>query len=298
MAARAAGRCRRGFARAARAPPHPGHDARLRVPRADREARAWKAKKGWTFPGTRRTAATSTTTSASPSTSRSSRRSTTTARGPSTSAGSAHPFDFEQPVEMPGTSCFLRHGDRVFHTYSLVRARRRDDRRLVLLPRPHRPRPPGGLGGARRAGLTARAPRSRTSPVDPANGWRHCPLYTGSWRHPRSGYILPYGNMSPDDGLRGARRTHPPADPRSAPRRRALGQRPRRPAGRSASPASPSTSRCCARPGSSPCAAQGKQRLYALRSEPLAEVDAWLEPYREFWSSRLDALEHHLEENP
>jgi predicted dithiol-disulfide oxidoreductase (DUF899 family) len=33
-------------------------------------------------------------------------------------AGSAHPFDFEQPVEMPGTSFFLRHGDRVFHTYS------------------------------------------------------------------------------------------------------------------------------------------------------------------------------------
>ena len=33
-------------------------------------------------------------------------------------AGSAHPFDFEQPVEMPGTSCFLRQDDRVFHTYS------------------------------------------------------------------------------------------------------------------------------------------------------------------------------------
>jgi predicted dithiol-disulfide oxidoreductase (DUF899 family) len=33
-------------------------------------------------------------------------------------AGSAHPFDFEQPAEMPGTSVFLRHGERVFHTYS------------------------------------------------------------------------------------------------------------------------------------------------------------------------------------
>src|SRR5688572_24805322 len=43
---------------------------------------------------------------------------------------------------------------------------------------------------------------------------------------------------------------------------------------------------------------QGKQRLYALRSQPLAEVDAWLEPYRAFWSNRLDALERHLEENP
>ena len=44
--------------------------------------------------------------------------------------------------------------------------------------------------------------------------------------------------------------------------------------------------------------AQGKQRLYALRPEPLAEIDQWLEPYRAFWSQRLDALERHLEENP
>lgn len=42
----------------------------------------------------------------------------------------------------------------------------------------------------------------------------------------------------------------------------------------------------------------GKQRLYALRPEPLAEVDQWLEPYRALWSWRLDALERHLEENP
>jgi DNA-binding transcriptional ArsR family regulator len=42
----------------------------------------------------------------------------------------------------------------------------------------------------------------------------------------------------------------------------------------------------------------GRQRLYRLRAEPLAEVDAWLEPYREHWSGRLDALERHLEENP
>jgi DNA-binding transcriptional ArsR family regulator len=44
--------------------------------------------------------------------------------------------------------------------------------------------------------------------------------------------------------------------------------------------------------------AHGKQRLYALRPEPLAEVDQWLEPYRALWSKRLDALERHLEENP
>jgi DNA-binding transcriptional ArsR family regulator len=44
--------------------------------------------------------------------------------------------------------------------------------------------------------------------------------------------------------------------------------------------------------------AEGRQRRYALRTDPLAEVDAWLEPYRAFWSSQLDALERHLEDNP
>ena len=42
----------------------------------------------------------------------------------------------------------------------------------------------------------------------------------------------------------------------------------------------------------------GRERRYALRAEPLAEVDAWLAPYRAHWSARLDALERHLEENP
>jgi DNA-binding transcriptional ArsR family regulator len=44
--------------------------------------------------------------------------------------------------------------------------------------------------------------------------------------------------------------------------------------------------------------ADGKWRRYALRPEPLAGVDRWLEPYRAFWSRRLDTLERHLEENP
>src|SRR3954451_5204719 len=43
--------------------------------------------------------------------------------------------------------------------------------------------------------------------------------------------------------------------------------------------------------------AEGKQRVYGLKAQPLQEVDAWLEPYRAFWSGRLDALERHLEEN-
>ncbi|MGA2804949.1 MAG: metalloregulator ArsR/SmtB family transcription factor [Acidimicrobiales bacterium] len=38
-----------------------------------------------------------------------------------------------------------------------------------------------------------------------------------------------------------------------------------------------------------------QRRVYQLRAEPLSEVDAWLEPYRRFWSGRLDALEAHLE---
>ena len=42
----------------------------------------------------------------------------------------------------------------------------------------------------------------------------------------------------------------------------------------------------------------GRERRYALRAEPLADIDAWLEPYRAYWSHRLDALERHLEEHP
>jgi DNA-binding transcriptional ArsR family regulator len=39
----------------------------------------------------------------------------------------------------------------------------------------------------------------------------------------------------------------------------------------------------------------GKRRLYRVLPEPLAEVDAWLAPYRRFWANRLDALQAHLE---
>lgn len=44
--------------------------------------------------------------------------------------------------------------------------------------------------------------------------------------------------------------------------------------------------------------AEGKQRMYSLHPQPLIEVDQWLQPYRALWSERLDALEHHLKENP
>ncbi len=41
--------------------------------------------------------------------------------------------------------------------------------------------------------------------------------------------------------------------------------------------------------------ADANRRLYALRPAALAELDAWLDPYRRLWSGRLDALESHLD---
>ncbi len=36
--------------------------------------------------------------------------------------------------------------------------------------------------------------------------------------------------------------------------------------------------------------ADGARRLYVVNPAPLEEVDLWLEPFRQFWSQRLDAL--------
>jgi DNA-binding transcriptional ArsR family regulator len=43
------------------------------------------------------------------------------------------------------------------------------------------------------------------------------------------------------------------------------------------------------------CTVDAQRRLYRLRPEPLEEVDAWLAPFRRFWSAHLDALERHLD---
>ena len=40
---------------------------------------------------------------------------------------------------------------------------------------------------------------------------------------------------------------------------------------------------------------EAQRRLYRLRPEPLMELDAWLVPFRRFWSEQVDALERHLE---
>jgi DNA-binding transcriptional ArsR family regulator len=41
-----------------------------------------------------------------------------------------------------------------------------------------------------------------------------------------------------------------------------------------------------------------QRRIYRLQPAPLAEIDAWLAPYRALWDARLDALERHLDTMP
>jgi DNA-binding transcriptional ArsR family regulator len=36
--------------------------------------------------------------------------------------------------------------------------------------------------------------------------------------------------------------------------------------------------------------AEGARRLYAVEAAQLQDIDMWLEPFRAFWSQRLDAL--------
>ena len=38
----------------------------------------------------------------------------------------------------------------------------------------------------------------------------------------------------------------------------------------------------------------GPRRLYSLDPTPLAELDEWLKPYREFWARKFAALDEHL----
>jgi DNA-binding transcriptional ArsR family regulator len=39
----------------------------------------------------------------------------------------------------------------------------------------------------------------------------------------------------------------------------------------------------------------GRRRIYSIDPAPLAEVDAWLDPYRRLWAEPLDALGRHLD---
>src|SRR5947209_19656855 len=38
-----------------------------------------------------------------------------------------------------------------------------------------------------------------------------------------------------------------------------------------------------------------QRRLYRIRPEPLADLDAWLASYRKLWNSHLNLLEDHLD---
>ena len=38
-----------------------------------------------------------------------------------------------------------------------------------------------------------------------------------------------------------------------------------------------------------------QRRLYRLKPDALQELDAWLAPFRRFWSTHVDALERHLD---
>ena len=40
---------------------------------------------------------------------------------------------------------------------------------------------------------------------------------------------------------------------------------------------------------------EAQRRVYRLSPEPLQEVDAWLAPFRRYWSKHVDALERHLD---
>lgn len=41
-----------------------------------------------------------------------------------------------------------------------------------------------------------------------------------------------------------------------------------------------------------------QRRVYSLDPGPMADLDAWLAPYRRLWNESLDRLGQHLEENP
>jgi DNA-binding transcriptional ArsR family regulator len=40
---------------------------------------------------------------------------------------------------------------------------------------------------------------------------------------------------------------------------------------------------------------QAQRRIYSINAEQMAELDAWLAPFRKLWNERLDALGRHLD---
>jgi DNA-binding transcriptional ArsR family regulator len=42
---------------------------------------------------------------------------------------------------------------------------------------------------------------------------------------------------------------------------------------------------------------EAQRRMYAIDAAGIADLDAWLDPYRRLWNSRLDALGRHLDKD-
>ena len=40
---------------------------------------------------------------------------------------------------------------------------------------------------------------------------------------------------------------------------------------------------------------EGRHRIYTLEPEPMAEIDAWLQKYRVFWTARLSRIKQYVE---
>jgi DNA-binding transcriptional ArsR family regulator len=40
-----------------------------------------------------------------------------------------------------------------------------------------------------------------------------------------------------------------------------------------------------------------QRRVYRLKAEQLREIDEWLAPFRQLWSTHVDALERHLDQS-
>jgi DNA-binding transcriptional ArsR family regulator len=43
---------------------------------------------------------------------------------------------------------------------------------------------------------------------------------------------------------------------------------------------------------------RGRDHVLSLRPQPLEAAAEWIDPYRRFWESKLDALEEHFRRNP
>ncbi len=43
------------------------------------------------------------------------------------------------------------------------------------------------------------------------------------------------------------------------------------------------------------CRTAAQRRIYRIEPAPLRDLESWLDPYRELWTTHLDALERHLD---